>query len=472
MRILPALARAIFAKGVMRMVKDMTYGSPTRLIVSFSIPIVIGNLFQQLYNMVDTIIVGQCIGVDALAAVGATGSLNFLVIGFVLGMCSGFCIPVAQAFGAGDYKQMRRCVMNAYYLSLLITVVLTVLTVLLTRPILELMQTPANIIDDAYRYIVVIFGGMFSILFYNLFSGIWRALGDSRTPLYFLILASLLNVVLDLVFILSFSWGVAGAAYATVISQAVSAVLCFLYMRRKLPILAASRDERRPDLRIMGRLLYMGLPMALQFSITAIGSIILQSAVNALGSSVVAAVTAGGKVQMIVTQPMETLGLTMATFCGQNLGAGRIDRVKAGVRNSLIISMICCLVGWAVSFFAGRFISLLFISASETMILDYTQQFLRMNALFYPMLGALLILRNSIQGLGYSVPAMAAGAFELVARGLVGFLLAGLFGFGAICFANPIAWIFACVFLIPAYLVVIRRLTRAYPPQAGTEPAI
>ena len=298
--------------------------------------------------------------------------------------------------------------------------------------------------------------------------------GPGRQPhaLYFLILASLLNVVLDLVFILSFSWGVAGAAYATVISQAVSAVLCFLYMRRKLPILAASRDERRPDLRIMGRLLYMGLPMALQFSITAIGSIILQSAVNALGSSVVAAVTAGGKVQMIVTQPMETLGLTMATFCGQNLGAGRIDRVKAGVRNSLIISMVCCLVGWAVSFFAGRFISLLFISASETMILDYTQQFLRMNALFYPMLGTLLILRNSIQGLGYSVPAMAAGAFELVARGLVGFLLAGLFGFGAICFANPIAWIFACVFLIPAYLVVIRRLTRAYPPQAGTEPAI
>ena len=461
-------------KGVMRMVKDMTYGSPTRLIVSFSIPIVIGNLFQQLYNMVDSIIVGQCIGVDALAAVGATGSLNFLVIGFVLGMCSGFCIPVAQAFGAGDYKRMRRCVMNAYYLSLLITVVLTTLTVLLTRPILELMQTPANIIDDAYRYIVVIFGGMFSILFYNLFSGIWRALGDSRTPLYFLILSSLLNVVLDLVFILNFSWGVAGAAYATVISQAVSAVLCFLYMRRKLPILATSRDERKPDLRIMGRLLYMGLPMALQFSITAIGSIILQSAVNALGSSVVAAVTAAGKVQMIVTQPLETLGLTMATFCGQNLGAGRIDRVKAGVRNCLLISMGCCVVAWAISFFAGRFISLLFINASETMILDYTQQFLRVNALFFPMLGALLILRNSIQGLGYSVPAMAAGAFELVARGLVGFLLAGLFGFSAICFANPIAWVFACVFLIPAYLVVMRRLTRAYPApaEADTEPAI
>lgn len=456
------------------MVKDMTYGSPTRLIVSFSIPIVIGNLFQQLYNMVDSIIVGQCIGVDALAAVGATGSLNFLVIGFVLGMCSGFCIPVAQSFGAGDYKRMRRCVMNAYYLSILITVTLTTLTVLLTRPILELMQTPANIIDDAYRYIVVIFGGIFSVLFYNLFSGIWRALGDSRTPLYFLILASLLNVVLDLVFILNFSWGVAGAAYATVISQAVSAALCFVYMRRKLPILAASRDECKIDFRIMGRLLYMGLPMALQFSITAIGSIILQSAVNALGSSVVAAVTAAGKVQMIVTQPMETLGLTMATFCGQNLGAGRIDRVKVGVLNSLLISMGCCVVAWAVSCFAGRFISLLFISASETMILDYIQQFLRVNALFYPMLGALLILRNSIQGLGYSVPAMAAGAFELVARALVGFLLAGLFGFGAICYANPIAWVFACIFLIPAYLIVIRRLTRVYPPQtrAETEPVI
>ncbi len=456
------------------MVKDMTYGSPTRLIVSFSIPIVIGNLFQQLYNMVDSIIVGQCIGVDALAAVGATGSLNFLVIGFVLGMCSGFCIPVAQSFGAGDYKRMRRCVMNAYYLSILITVTLTTLTVLLTRPILELMQTPANIIDDAYRYIVVIFGGIFSVLFYNLFSGIWRALGDSRTPLYFLILASLLNVVLDLVFILNFSWGVAGAAYATVISQAVSAALCFVYMRRKLPILAASRDECKIEFRIMGRLLYMGLPMALQFSITAIGSIILQSAVNALGSSVVAAVTAAGKVQMIVTQPMETLGLTMATFCGQNLGAGRIDRVKVGVRNSLLISMGCCVVAWAVSCFAGRFISLLFISASETMILDYIQQFLRVNALFYPMLGALLILRNSIQGLGYSVPAMAAGAFELVARALVGFLLAGLFGFGAVCYANPIAWVFACIFLIPAYLIVIRRLTRVYPPQtrAETEPVI
>ena len=448
------------------MVKDLTSGKPLKLILMFSLPLVLGNLFQQFYNMADTIIVGKCLGVNALAAVGSTGSLNFLVMGFATGICSGLTIPVAQYFGAKDEHNVRRCVANSLYVVLAITAVLTAATMLFTRQILAPMQTPADIFEDAYAYIIVIFGGMGVTLLYNLLSGILRALGDSRTPLYFLVVASLLNVVLDLVFIQLFHTGVAGAAYATVISQGVSALLCLVYMVRKFPLLRIRGKDWSLSGSHVRRMLGIGVPMGLQFSITAVGSIILQSAVNSLGSSAVAAIAAGSKVQMLLTQPLETMGITMATYCGQNMGAMRVDRIRQGIRQATWVSLAYSVLAFGISFVAGKQIALLFLDAGEVQILNDVFRFLMVNGCFYPFLALIYLYRNSLQGLGYAVPAMAAGIFELVGRAAVAFCLVGIWGYSAVCFANPAAWIAADILLLPVFFAVPGPLRAAYPAQA------
>ena len=445
------------------MTKDMTEGKPLRLILSFFFPLLMGNLFQQFYNLADSIIVGRFVGVSALAAVGSTGSLSFLVIGFVLGICSGFGIPMAQYFGAGDLRSMRHCIANAVYLSGIVTVVLTTAVMLTTRQILTLLRTPADIFEQAYSYIIVIFAGIFAIMFYNLLASISRALGDSKTPLYFLVIASILNVVLDLVFIINFHMGAEGAAYATVIAQVVSGLLCLIYMSKKFTVLHMNRDELQPNMQMMGHLLYMGLPMALQFSITAVGSLVMQVAVNSFGSGVVAAVTASNKVQMIITQPLETMGITMATYCGQNLGAKKIHRIEAGVKQSLVASLIYCVFACGVVFIAGTLIAQLFIHKEETQILAQVSQYMRICSLFFPCLATLFILRNSLQGLGFAVSAMLAGVSEMIARIIVAFCLVGAFGFNAICFSNPAAWSFAVVILVPMYLSKIKKLRYIHP---------
>lgn len=299
----------------MSMTKEMTTGKPYKLILSFALPMIFGNVFQQLYNMVDTIIVGKYVGVDALAAVGSTGAINFLVIGFALGICSGFSIPVAQSFGAGNHSQMRKYVANSIYLSIIASIILTVSTMLLTGPILRITNTPEEIYDDAYRYIIVIFAGISATIFYNMLSGILRALGDSKTPLVFLGISSVLNIILDLTFIIVFKWGVFGASFATVISQGISALLCLFYTIKNYDILRFDSFELKPDLEKMKKLVVIGVPMALQFSITAIGSIILQSAVNTLGKTAVASMTAAIKIQTVAMGPMESMGITMATYC-------------------------------------------------------------------------------------------------------------------------------------------------------------
>ncbi len=448
------------------MVKDLTTGNPLKLILFFSLPMVVGNLFQQFYNMADSIVVGQFLGVNALAAVGSTGSISFLVLGFATGTCSGLCIPVAQAFGAGDHKTMRRYVTNSVYISAAITVFITAGTLLFTRQILVLMQTPADIFEDAYAYIIVVFAGTGALMLYNLLSGVLRALGDSKTPLYFLIIASVLNVGLDVLFIVPFRVGTAGAAYATVIAQAVSGLLCLAYIWKRFPILRMKGEDWRPDAALIRRMLAMGVPMGLQFSLTAVGSILLQTAVNGLGSGIVAAVTAAGKVSLVVTQPMETIGLTMATYCGQNLGAGKIERIHRGIRTSVALtlgySVVACLI---VALWGGE-ISRLFISGDDVdQILEQVRYFLVINGLFYPMLTLIFIFRNSLQGLGSGVPAMTAGIFELMGRSFVAFCLVDTFGFNAVCFANPAAWVAADLLLLPVYFVVMHRLRNQYPPQ-------
>ena len=442
------------------MVRDMTEGHPLKRILAFSAPLLLGNLFQQFYSMADSIIVGQYIGVNAFAAVGSTGSINFLILGFVQGACMGFAIPVAQEFGAGDMRAMRRCVANAAYLSVLVAIAVTALTALFTRDILRWMQTPADIFEDAYSYIFIVFAGTGATVLYNLLASVLRALGDSRTPLIYLIIASIINIALDVVLIAVVPLGVAGAAYATVASQLISGLLCLWHIKRKFSILHIEKQERKFDKELCLRLLHAGVPMGLQFSITAIGSIILQSAVNALGSSVVASISASNRVQNILTCPLETMGATMATYCSQNYGANRIDRVHQGIRQATIVTAVYSVVGLAIAYFCGRTIAQMFISAEETALLDSIRQFLTINGIFYFPLAIILVYRNSLQGLGFSNSAMLAGVFELVARSAVAWLLVGTFGFIAVCFANPAAWIAADCLLLPMYAKKIRVLSR------------
>lgn len=441
--------------------KDMTSGSTMKLILGFAVPLLMGMLFQQVYSLVDTIIVGRFLGVSALAAVGATGSINFLIIGFCQGICNGFALPVAQRFGAKDYDGLRKYVGNSAVLSIIFGGAITLITVSTCRPILELMQTPADIIDMSYHYIVVIFAGIPAIILYNILSAYLRSLGDSITPVIFLVLSAGLNIGLDLLFIVTFHWGVFGAAFATVLSQAVSGILCLILIIKKFDILHLAHDDWRLDWRYSKYLLIMGLPMGLQYSITAIGSVILQASVNTLGSAAVASMTAGSKISMFVMCPFDALGSTMATFGGQNVGAGRLDRLGRGLRSAVILGAIYSALILVVLIFFGRGLILLFVSANEAAVIAQAKQFLVTNAAFYLMLALVNIVRFLIQGMGFSGFAVFAGVFEMVARALVGLVFVPIFGFTAACFASPLAWVFADCFLIPAFFHCRKKLQNA-----------
>ena len=439
------------------MVRDMTSENPTKLILSFSIPLLIGNVFQQLYSMVDTIVVGRYLGVQALAAVGATGSLSFLVLGFINGITSGFSVLVAQSFGAGDEKRMRHFVAMSVYLGLIVSAVLTLSTILLTRDILNLMQTPEDIIDTSEVYIKIIFAGILATMFYNLLAG---ALGDSKTPLYFLILSSILNIGLDLFFVINMKSGVPGVAYATVISQAVSAIACLFYMAVKFPILHFHKEELKFSLLSAARLFQVGIPMALQFSITAIGTMVLQSAINGLGSTVVGAYTAASKAEQLAVQPMITFGTTMATYVGQNLGAGRMDRIREGVKKCIMISCIFSILGSLLVVFCGGILVSLFITGEQPEVMAYARQYLNTIAIFFIPLGLIFIYRNTLQGMGDGFIPMMAGVVELGMRVFVAFVLAKQFGYTGICLAGPIAWIGADIPLMITYYVRMGKIKK------------
>lgn len=447
--------------------KDMTEGSPVKLILGFFIPMLFGLLFQQLYNMADTIIVGKFLGVKALAAVGSTGSINFMIIGFCLGVCSGFAIPVAQKFGEKNMKALRRFVANSGWLAAIFAVVMTFAVCIFCRDILVLMQTPEDIIEGAYSYIFVIFLGIPATYLYNLLSCTIRSLGDSTTPLIFLVFSSVVNVLLDLFTILVLDMGVAGAGWATITAQAVSGILCLIYMRRKFTILKMDEEEWKPDRHYMKILCNMGIPMGLQYSITAIGSVILQTSVNSLGSMAVASVTAGSKISMFFCCPFDALGSTMATYGGQNVGARKLDRIDKGLKAGTLIGCIYAVAAFAVLLFMGQWVALMFVDPGETEILKNTQLFLIANSLFFiPLLGV-NVVRFMIQGLGYPRLAILAGVCEMAARSFVGFCLVPLFGYLAVCIANPVAWIAADLFLIPAYRYVMKSLGRMFYGKAN-----
>lgn len=440
------------------MVRDMTTGNSAKQILKFSLPLLIGTVFQQFYNMVDSIIVGKFLGTQPFAAVGMTGSITFFVLGLVFGACSGFAIPVAQDFGAHDEAGVRRCVANIIHIGVIFGLVMTLATTLLTRQILVWMDTPVELMQDAYDYLFWIFLGIGSLMLYNLLAGILRSLGDSTTPLIFLILSSLLNIGLDVLLVWTLNVGVKGAAIATVIAQLISGLGCLVFMIRKFPMLRLTREDLRPDLPTIRRLSGIGFPMGLQFSITAIGSIILQKSVNALGTTIIASVSAAAKVQNLVVSPMDAFGVSMATFAGQNYGAGKIDRVRRGVRQVFWMLTAYSLLALGIVYFSGSTIALLFVDASETEILACTQHFLIMNGLFYIPLGVIYVLRNTLQGVGFSKIAMLSGLFELVARSVMGLFVVPKFGFNAVCLAHPTAWIMADLILIVLYSILMKRL--------------
>ena len=442
--------------------KDLTSGSPFGLILGFALPMLLGLLFQQFYNMVDTMVVGQCLGVTSLAAVGSTGSINFMINGFCIGAATGFAIPVAQKFGAGDYKGMRKFVANAGYLAAVFAVVMTAAVGVLCMDILRWMNTPEDIIQGAYDYIFVIFMGIPVTYMYNLLAGIIRSLGDSKTPVYFLLLSSVLNIGLDFFTILVLRMGVGGPALATVVSQGISAVLCLAYMIHKFPVLRMDGDEKKPDRDMIRVLCAMGIPMGLQYSITAIGSVILQAAVNSLGSMAVAAVSTGSKISMFFCTPFDALGGTMATWAGQNVGAKKLDRVREGVQKASLMGFAYSAAAFAALFFCGRYLALLFVDSSETELIRQISTFLICNSMFYIPLTLVNVVRFAIQGMGFSTFAILAGVCEMAARAFVGFCLVPVFGFLPACFASPLAWICADLFLVPAFGQCLKKLKRTF----------
>lgn len=442
----------------MAQLREMTTGPSLPLIFNFTLPLLLGNLLQQTYSLVDAAIVGKFLGINALASVGASTSVVFLILGFCNGCCGGFAIPVAQKFGARDYVTMRRYVSVSLKIAGVMSVIIALLTSLLCAFILQTMQTPENIFQGAYSYLLVTFIGVPCTFFYNLLSSIIRALGDSKTPFWFLLFSTILNIILDLFCILIMGWGVTGAAVATVFSQGVSAVLCYFYMYRKFDILKTEPSDRRFRPELARQLMYIGVPMGLQFSITAIGSIMLQSANNALGTACVAAFTASMRIKMFVMCALDSLGMAMATYSGQNYGAGKPGRIWQGIKSaSLMMIIYVAVVAALIWGFADKF-ALLFISADETEIIADTALFLHFNVSFFPLLGMLSILRYSIQGAGYTKLAMFSGVSEMIARVLVSVIIVPLWGFVGVCVGDPTAWLFANLFLIPAFIYVYRRL--------------
>ncbi len=439
-------------------VRDMTVGSPARNILYFALPLVLGYVLQHLYQVVDAAIVGRWVGVEGLAAVGASSSIMFLFLGFCNGACAGFSVPVAQAFGAKEYSLMRQYVANAIRIGIWISVLLTIPICVLCSPILRLVNVPDDIFHQAWIYLMLQFLGIPLAIAYNLLAGFIRSLGNSKEPFYFLLVSSATNIILDLIFVIVFRWGVFGAGFATLISQVVSVSLCYSFIIRQMKMLIPVGEERRYDSDHVTHLLNNGIPMGLQFSITGIGVIMLQSANNALGTMYVAAFTASMRVKYVFTTVFENIGVAMATYCGQNIGARRLDRVKSGLKAATGIMLVYFVITFAVIFPFSDEMMALFVDPSQRQIIDLASQYMRISNYFYPVLGMLTIFRYSIQGLGYSTLSLMSGVMEMLARCAVSIWMVPAMGFMGVCLGDPAAWCAADLFLFPAMYFLLRHL--------------
>ena len=443
------------------MTNDMTRGNPVRLILAFMIPTYLGNIFQQFYNLVDSVIAGRYIGVHALAAIGSTTSLIFLVTGWLNGLTSGFSVWVAQWFGARKTDRMRHFIAMSIYICVAFVVVMTVGLLAANEPILRLMNAPENLLDDISSYMVIIYAGLVVTCAYNALAAVLRALGDSKSPLYFLIVSAVINVVLDIAFIVIFHMGVEGCAYATVIAQGISALLCLVYIIKKFPVLRLKKEDFRFSVNTVKKLLGLGIPMGLQFSITAIGTIIVQGAINVYGAVYMAGFSAAGKIQNIICTVFVAFGATIATYVGQNRGAGKMDRVKQGVRLTQMMILVCSVVLMAVIHFFGKYMIFLLIDPAETEVLHAAEIYFNIVSWAYPFLGSIFLYRNALQGMGYGFVPMMGGVFELVARAAIVFVAAANAGFAQVCMSDPAAWIAALIPLIPYYIWVMRKAEKS-----------
>ena len=441
-------------------VNDMTVGSPMRAIFRFAVPLILGYILQQMYLIIDTVIVGRWIGVNALAAIGASTSIMFLIMGFCNGSCAGFAIPVAQAFGAKDFRKMRTYVSNSYRIAITFAVVITLLSCLFCKKILHLVNTPLEVFDDAYIFLMLQFAAIPFTIGYNLLAGQIRALGNSKQPFYFLITASVVNILLDVLLILILGLGVEGAGIATLLSQAFSVCLCIRFIKKKMQILIPQGEERDFDNKKISILLNNGVPMGLQFSITGIGIIMLQSANNALGITCVAAFIAAMRIKYLFTCVFENIGVAMATYCGQNLGAKKMERISQGVRSAIKMMLIFFVFSFIVITPFADDMMTLFVDKGEAEVVTYAAEFMRIACYFYPCLGLLTIFRYSIQGLGYSNLSMMSGVMEMIARCGVSLWLVPAFMWSGVCYGDPVAWVMADMFLLPAFWWLFKHLKK------------
>lgn len=437
---------------------DMTTGNPVKKILLFMVPLLVGSLLQQLYSMVDMMIVGNTLGSDAFGAVGLTVPVMYLVIGMAQGFTTGFSVITAQYVGGGKKEYLKKSIAVSILLTAVLAVFFTVISTVFTQPVLRLMNTPDTMMEDAYNYLFVIYLGISTTFFFNCFSSLLRAFGDSRTPLYFLVVSCVINIILDYVLIVYFSMGVAGAAWATVFAQGVSAVLCFVYSVKKFPVMAVTLSDFRCSFKFMWEHLKVGTAMAIQSSLTSISVMILQTAINNLGDAAIKAYSAAGKVSYLSMQPVVNLGFAAATFAAQNYGAGKIDRIKLCVKKGTPVCILMGLLGAAVMIFGGDFFLFIFgVDTSETAVYEYTHQFLYALGGFYVLLGLWHFFRNMLQGMGKTIVPTVSSLVEVVMRIVLSFWLSAAWGFTGVCFVDPFTWVVISVTHIIAYFVIMKK---------------
>ncbi|MFI3200191.1 MAG: MATE family efflux transporter [Eubacteriales bacterium] len=449
-------------------IQNMLEGSPYLLLLKFSIPILIGSLIQQMYNMADSVVVGQFVGLEALAAVGSTGSLMFTTLGFSLGLTAGFTVIVSQRFGAKDEQGLQSAIAMSVYLSLIIAVAMTLLGTIYARSILKLLNTPESILGYATDYLQCVFAGSIGLIFYNLASSVLRAVGDSRVPLYFLIFSSILNVLLDLLLVIVIPLGTTGAGLATTIAQTISAILVMFYIFKRRPELFPRKEYWKWNHNIVKSLLRLGVPSAFQNSVTGIGILLMQVVVNGYGATYVAAYAAASKIQMFAMQPIVSIGIAVSTFTGQNLGANLLKRIYQGVHQGVIVIIVASLLGTSFSYFLCEPIALLFVDATEVEVIEATKSYLRTISPFYILLGLLYAYRSALQGIGNAILPMLSGFLELLLRIIATIVLPTIFGFVGVSLADVVAWIGAVILLVIGYYWQMKKCNQMSQSEGST----
>ena len=445
--------------------KDLTKGKPIRLILLFAVPLFVGQLFQLFYSLADTRIVGQTLGDEALAAVGATTTLSDMLLSFLNGLTNGFAIVIATCFGAKDESQMKKAMGGTILLGSCCAVALSGLCLLNMSGLLKLLNISPELFAAARGYIGIVIAGLLAATLYNICAAMLRAIGDSFTPLLFLILAAFLNIAMDYGFILCLHTGVEGAAYATVIAQAVSAFLCFLYMRRKYPQLTLKKEDFKPDMILYKKLFGAGLSMGFMTSLVGVGTMALQTSINTFGTDIIVAHTAARKISSIYMLPFSVMGTTLATYCGQNLGAGKYSRIRQGIRDTVLITFVWC-TGVIISAYTVAPWLIRTVTATQKKdIIDTASLYLRVNTPFYYVPTVICLFRNSMQGFGDNRTPVISSSLEMIGKVLIALLLAPAIGYYGIIVAEPIVWF---IMVIPLVVNMVRSPVLKMKDREGT----